>query len=424
MENSYLNRILDDLLKEYIESTPALWVAGPKWCGKSTTCLRQAKSVVFLQDTKSWEQNKLLAESDPRRFLSGDAPKMIDEWQLLPFLWDAIRFEADRRNELGQFILTGSATPVETGEIKHSGIGRIDKLLMRPMTLFESKESTGQVSLKMLFDGVEKVEGECALRMEDYAHAACRGGWPQTVGLPPRIALRRARAYYRGLVEDDVSKVDGIARNPARVSRLLRSYARMTGTQASYDSIRKDMSPNSSEKLVDKTLASYINALKKLYVVEDMEAWCPQLTTKAAIRTSDTRYLVDPSIACAALDATPANLMDDLRTFGKIFENMAVRDLRVYAQALDGSVSHYRDHEGLEIDAIIHLADGRYGLCEVKMLAESNIAEGVRNLLKLASIIDGKAMRKPSFLAVITGTDIAYRRPDGVFVIPLGCLKP
>lgn len=419
----YLPRIADDILDSKLKSCGAVLITGPKWCGKSTTALRHAKSSIFMQDVETKEQNILLAKISASTFLSGATPKLIDEWQVIPFIRDSIRYEVDKRDEFGQFILTGSATPADQSKIEHSGIGRIVRMQMRPMSLFESEDSIGSVSLKSLFEGIDSIGSVNDVSLTKLAYLICRGGWPKSVNLSEEISLEQAFNYVDGIIETDMSKVDGVKRSPERVKRLLKSLARHISTQANLSTIKKDMSNNDANTLDEGTIVSYIDALKKLYVVEDLPARNPNLRSKAAIRSQETREFIDPSIATAALGLGPQDLMNDLKYFGLLFESLCIRDLRVYAAKLNGKVYHYRDNNGLEVDAVIHLRNGDYGLVEIKLGDNDLINEGAKNLLKLSSIIDTTKMKKPSFLMVLTGTHAAYRREDGVYVVPLTCLK-
>ena len=423
----YFKRICDGVLAEELAGMGAALVQGPKWCGKTTTCEQLAKSFLYMNDPKRRSQYLQMAESDITELMAGDRPRLIDEWQDAPQFWDAVRYYVDHEDGCGQFILTGSAVPPDGADISHTGTGRIAEITMRPMSLWESRESEGSVSLGALFDG----QGFAGARGPDYslrdmAYLLCRGGWPQAVKQTGARALRRAFNYYDAVVKSDIKRADKSIHDPERVSRLMRSYARLQGTQSGLKSIKLDMRANDSKTLDEDTVSTYIKALKKIFVVEDMPAWCPNLRNKAVIRTSDTRYFVDPSIAVAALGAGPQNLMDDLRTFGFLFEAMAVRDLRCYAQALDGWVSHYHDGSGLECDAVIHLRNGAYGLVEVKLGGDSLIAEGAENLNEFNRKIDVKKMRDPAFKMILVATgEFAYRRKDdGIVVCPIGCLRP
>lgn len=370
------------------------------------------------------ERNIQLATINPKLLLTGETPRLIDEWQLAPQLWDAVRFEVDHRGGVGLFILTGSSVPADMTKVLHSGTGRFSWLRMRPMTLWESGESTGEVSLSALFEEGSDVEGASVLNLEQVAFAACRGGWPSSLFMKESAALEQAFDYVSAVEHRDISMVDGISREPSKVHRFLRSYARHQGTQANYSTIRDDLATNGGEAISDATIASYIGALKKTFVIEDAEAWNPNLRSKTAIRTSDTRYFTDPSIATAALGLGPLDLMRDPPTFGLIFETLCVRDLRVYAEAIHGAVYHYRDKAGLECDAVVHLRDGRYGLVEVKLGGDALIAEGVKTLSTLAGKLDTGKMRAPSFMMILTATGkYAYRRQDGVCVVPITCLK-
>ena len=421
----YRARIADALLHEQLEASGAVLIVGPKWCGKTTTAEQQAKSVVYMNDPDTEEELLLIASTNARRLLSGATPRLIDEWQMAPKLWDAIRFEVDHREHgIGQFILTGSAVPANTETIHHSGAGRFGWLTMRPMSLWESGESSGEVSLKELFMGKAPVAGNRKMSIEELAFVCCRGGWPASVAMKPKAALRQAYNYVDAVCNTDISRVDGVRREPAFCRRLLKSYARHSGTSATLSTLHADIAANDANSMSENTIASYLQALRKIFVVEDMPAWNPNLRSKSAIRTSDTRYFTDPSITASALGVGPDDLLDDLRTFGFMFETMAVRDLRVYASAIDGEVFHFRDRNGLECDAVVHLRNGAYGLVEVKLGGEKLINEGAASLNLLASKIDTTKMNKPAFRMVLTGIgQFAYVREDGVMVVPIGCLK-
>ncbi|WP_326160245.1 ATP-binding protein [Oscillibacter sp.] len=391
---------------------------------KATTAEQIAASVLYMDDPQKKNQNIEMAELDPKRLLKGETPRLIDEWQLAPKLWDAIRFEVDHRHELGQFVLTGSAVPPDTKDIAHSGTGRFTWLTMRPMSLYESGDSTGEVSLGDLFETPETIDGEARIDLDRLAFLVCRGGWPQAVGMRDEIALDQAIDYYDAVVRSDINRADNVNKNPERVKRLMRAYARSQGGQVPNTAIARDISGNEEASINEETVATYINALKKIFVVEDMPAWNPNLRSKTAIRASDTRYYVDPSIAAAALGIGPQDLIADLKTFGFLFETLCVRDLRVFADALNGQVYHYRDKEGLECDAVVHLRNGSYGLIEIKLGGDKAIEDGAASLKALSGKIDTDKMKKPSFLMVLTGVgDFAYRRMDGVYVVPVGCLK-
>ena len=421
--NDYKKRIVDEMLQRKLKGKGAVLIEGPKWCGKTTTAEQIAKSVLYMANPENKKQNLMLADIDPNVLLKGETPKLIDEWQIAPKIWDAVRFEVDHRKDEGQFILTGSAVPTDKSLIVHTGTGRFSFLLMRPMTLYESLESTGTVSLKDLFDQKE-ISGINNLSLEDIAYACCRGGWPRSISMEREIALDQAFDYYDAIVNSDISRVDGISREPTRVKNLMRSYARNVGSQASNETLKNDMINNDSFSLDTDTVFSYINALKKIFVVDEVSALNPNLRSKTAIRTSDTRYFIDPSIVTASLGLGPDDLINDLNTFGFIFENLCVRDLRVYAESINGDLYHYRDSSSLECDAVIHLRNGSYGLVEIKLGGDKLIEEGVENLLKLKNKLDTSKMKKPSFLMVVTATgDYAYKRSDDVYVVPVGCLK-
>lgn len=420
----YKKRIADDILRRKLEGKGAVLIEGPKWCGKTTTAEQIAKSFLYMNDPKNKNQNITMSEIDPQRLLKGTTPRLIDEWQIAPKLWDAVRYEVDHRRELGQFILTGSAVPPDTKEITHSGTGRFSWLTMRTMSLYESGESSGEVSLTELFSAPAEISGSANINIDKLAFVVCRGGWPQAIALRDEIALDQAIDYYDGVVRSDINRADNVQKNPERVKRLMRSLARNQGTQTTNNAICADIKVNDKETLNAETVAAYISALKKIYVVEDMPAWNPNLRSKTAIRTSDTRYFVDSSIAVAALGIGLDDLVADLNTFGQLYETMAVRDLRVYADALNGEVYHFRDKDGLECDAVIHLRNGSYGLIEIKLGGDKLIEEGVNTLKTLKGKIDTTKMKEPAFLMVLTGTgDYAYRRSDGVYVVPIGTLR-
>ncbi|MBR4620613.1 MAG: ATP-binding protein [Salinivirgaceae bacterium] len=422
---NYRARIVDPMLDRKLQGKGAVLVEGPKWCGKTTTAEQKAASILKLGDVGIYRQSRQIAEMNPALLLEGAAPRLIDEWQTIPELWDSVRSEVDERNTFGQFIMTGSAVPVPSEQLLHTGTGRITRLMMRTMTLFESGESNGTISLKGLFDAPEQIFAECAIDIEQLAFLVCRGGWPQATFLKGDLALDQAFDYFDAIVASDISRVDGVKRSPERTRTLMRSYARHQGAAVNYSVIAADMQANDGSAPDTDTVASYIAALKKIFVIEDMPAWNPNLRSKAAIRTSDTRYFVDPSIGVAALGIGPKDFLNDLNTFGLFFETLAVRDLRVLAETMDGSLYHYRDANGLECDAVLHRRNGSYGLIEIKLGGDSAIDEGAKNLHSLERIIDITRMQTPSFKMVLVGVGkYAYRRPDGVYVVPIGCLKP
>ncbi|HJJ35893.1 MAG TPA: DUF4143 domain-containing protein [Methanocorpusculum sp.] len=423
--NRYIPRIVDSILKEKLAGKGAVLIEGPKWCGKTTTAMHLAKSAVFMADPQKRSFNMSQAEFDPAGLLAGDTPRLIDEWQIVPQLWDSVRFEVDRRNEFSQFILTGSAVPPDLDKIFHSGIGRISRMVMRPMTLYESGESNGTVSLASLFAGQESIFAENPLTYSDLKYVICRGGWPQATLLTGKLALDQAFDYCDGVIRSDIPRADRVSHNSERLRRLMRSYARNQGSQASYPTLCKDLQTNEAESITPVTLSSYVNTLKKIFVIEDMPAWNPNLRSKTAIRTADTHYFVDPSIATASLELGPDDLDSDLTTTGLLFESLCIRDLRVYTEALSGRVYHYRDKSNLECDAVLHLRNGTYGLVEIKLGGDTLIEEGAASLKKLRDTIDTEKMKKPAFLMVLIGAGPgAYRRDDGVYVVPIGCLKP
>lgn len=421
--DKYMTRIADKVIAERLEAKGAILIEGPKWCGKTTTGKHLAKSVIEMDRPEMTNQYKQMAELNPSVLLTGEVPHMIDEWQIAPNLWNAVRYEVDQRDEFGQFILTGSSVPASLDSSAHTGTGRIGRIKMRPMSLFESKDSSGSVSLASLFKG-ENISGMDSHDIKSIAYLICRGGWPKAIGTTEKVALRQAFDYYDAIVNDDINRVDGEKKDRERTARLLKSYARNVSQQASLESIREDVIVNDIESFSQATLYSYIDSLKKIFVIEDSPAWNPNLRSKTAIRTTDTRYFVDPSIASSALGLGPNDLISDLNTMGLIFENLCIRDLRVYADSLDGQIYHYRDKSGLECDAVIHLRNGDYGLIEIKLGGDKLIEEGAKSLLKLSDKIDTTKMKKPSFLMILCGVaPFAYQRKDGAFVVPIGCLK-
>lgn len=424
MEMEYKHRIADGILEKKLRSKGAVLIEGPKWCGKTTTAEQQARSILYMDNPASFESNLQMAEIDPGILLEGDTPRLVDEWQLAPKLWDTMRFEVDHRHQVGQFILTGSAVPSDEESMKHSGTGRFSWLTMRPMSLYESGESNGKVSLSHLFESRENIVATNSLRIDDIAFLICRGGWPFACSLQGDAALAQAFDYVDAVIKKDVSRVDGTNRNITTTRLLMRSYARNQGSQATIGTIVADMMTNDENEIGIKTAGSYLDALRKIFVIEDSEAWNPNLRSKTAIRTANTRYFIDPSIGTAVLGLGPKDLINDLNTMGLFFETLCVRDLRIFADALDGQVFHYRDKSGLECDAVIHLRNGRYGLVEIKLGGDRLINEGASNLLALVDKINTDKMKEPSFLMVLTGTgDFAYRRKDDVYVVPIGCLK-
>lgn len=421
--NQYRPRIVDNQLERMLRRIGAVLVQGPKWCGKTTTAEQKAASVIYMDDPSRKKMYLQTAELNIKMLLQGDTPRLMDEWQLIPQLWDAVRFEVDHRKADGQFILTGSAVPALTDEISHTGTGRFARLTMRTMSLLESGDSTGTVSLQWLFENHhEQPAGAANIDLDRLAFLICRGGWPNSIGKPEEDAIDLAYDYFNAVVESDISRVDGVKRNAELARRLTRSLARHQGGQVSLETIRKDMAANDEHFLGETSFAQYMNALKSIFVVDDMPAWNPNLRSKTAIRASDTRYFNDPSIAAAALGVSPINLTHDLNTMGLMFETLAVRDLRVYANALNGNVYHFRDKSGLECDAVIHLRNGSYGLVEIKLGGNTLIEEGAKTLNTLAEKIDTTRMSEPSFMMILTGVgDYPFRRDDGIYVVPIGC---
>lgn len=419
----YLPRIADKLLEDRLNAKGAVLIEGPKWCGKATTAKQMANSFISMDKPDMANQYKKMAELSPSTLLEGDTPRLIDEWQIAPNLWNAVRYEVDNRDEFGQFILTGSAVPHEFDDSMHTGTGRISRMVMRPMSLYESRESSGEVSLTELFKG-NNISSTNNANLEEISFLICRGGWPKSIGLDEKPALFQAIDYFDAVVSTDISRVDSVKRDKEKAKRLLRSYARHVGTQSPLETLRQDILSNQEDTFNQVTLYSYIDALKKIFVIEDSPAWNPNLRSKTSIRTTETRYFSDPSIATAALGIGPKDLIADLETMGFLFENLCIRDLRIYTDYLDGTVYHYRDKSGLECDAVIHLRNGNYGLIEIKLGGDKLIEDGAKTLKELESKIDTDNMAKPSFMAVLCAVaPFAYKREDGVYVIPITSLK-
>lgn len=422
--NSYRPRVTDSVLDFKLHSKGAVVIDGPKWCGKTTSAKRFARSMVEFGDGDQHSQIITFAQINPGEILKGETPRLFDEWQEVPSLWDSIRHEVDQRNQVGQFILTGSSIKLPKGSSEdtrvHTGTGRFSYLLMRPMSLFESGESSGAVSLSALFAG-QDIAAKSTITLEQLAFATCRGGWPFATFLSGDYALAQAQDYYESIVSDDASRVDGVQRSPRILQKLMRSYAREQGQSASIESIAEDIGDISAE-----SVSNYLNALRRIYVIEDAPAWNPNLRSKSAIRSSDTRYFVDPSIAIAALGVNPSALIGDLNYFGFVFETLVIRDLRVYLTPLGGTVYHYRDRSGLECDMVAVLPDGRYGLIQVKLgQTEAMVADAAEKLSTLTTRLDTTKMNEPSFRMIITGNGAyAYKREDGIYIVPIGCLGP
>lgn len=425
----YRTRIVDSIIEDRLSYAGAILVEGPKWCGKTTTCEQHAKSVAYISDPAKNEFYLDMAKVKMAELLKGAQPRLFDEWQEIPELWDAIRFAVDHSETDAHFILTGSSVVPEKSKsrIHHSGAGRFSWIKMRPMSLWESGESSGSVSVEDLFSGkFPQFEEARKIELDEMAFFVCRGGWPSAVGRSERSALGVSRDYFDAIIESDISRADGVSRDPARVRRMLRSYARLQGTQTSLATIRKDIVANDTDSVNEDTIYSYIKSLGRIFVIEDVMAWTPSIRSKAAIRSSNTRYFVDPSIATTALGVKPGDLMKDLRSFGIFFETLCMRDLRVYMDAMDGYVRHYHDQTGLECDAVLENVRGDYALVEIKLGGDRLIEEGVGSLNKYWELLDEKNLRKPVFRMILTATgDYAYtRKDDGIIVCPMSCLKP
>lgn len=420
-KKKYLSRLCDTELQLALKSAGAVLIEGAKWCGKTSTANNAAKSVVYMQDPDNTQSYQVIADTKPSLLLKGNNPRLIDEWQVAPVLWDAVRFEVDKRAERGLFILTGSAVPPEN-VTAHTGTGRISRMIMRPMSLFESLESNGLISISALFNGKQKeTDAISDLTIEKIAFLICRGGWPASIGQEKETALRMARDYVEAIIHQDISKVDNIEKNPERVRLLLRSLARNISTIANYQTIKQDIEATDIS-ISDKTISTYINALRRIFVVEDINAWSPSLRSKTAIRTSEKRHFVDPSLATAVMRINPEGVLADFEYFGFLFESLCTRDIRIYAQANDADVFHYRDKTGLEADLIIRQRNGKWAAIEIK-LGNKQIEEAAQNLLTLRAKIDEEKMGKDSFLMIVTGGQYAYQRNDGIWVVPIGCLR-
>ena len=421
MNENYISRISDEKLKLLLRAKGAVLIEGPKWCGKTSSSEEFAGSVLYMQDPDKAAMNRATAQSKPSLLLEGETPRLLDEWQVAPELWNAVRFAVDKRRAVGQFILTGSVVPTRTDDM-HTGTGRIARMKMRTMSLYETGDSNGEISLQSLFESAADMDGKSNISVEKYAFLINRGGWPAVAKeTDEKIALTVAADYIEAVANEDISKADGIEKDPERVKALLRSISRHISSEAKLVTLVNDLAEN-DESLSHVTVDNYIKALKKIFVIEDLHAWSAKLRSKIAMRTTAKRHFVDPSIAAASLRATPKRLLADFNTFGLLFESLCIRDLRIYAESIDGSIYHYRDQSGLEIDAIVQLADGRWGAVEVK-LGAGELDKACDNLLKLNRVIETGKMGVPSFLMVITGTEYAFQMKNGIWVVPLGCLK-
>ncbi len=427
---AYYSRIADKVLKDRLDAFGAVLVEGPKWCGKTTTAAHHAKSIIRLQDPDMREAYMATAQTRPSNLLKGATPRLIDEWQDAPVIWDAVRVAVDNRQKSGQFILTGSNS-VDKEKIRHSGTGRIARIRMQPMSLYESKESTGEISLRRLFnDPHYRIDGEVSsMTVNDLIFAACRGGWPASLISKSRAAqLSVAQVYLEGVLSEDITRIDNVKRDPVIAEAILRSYARNVSTLAKKASMIKDV-VSITETCSPNTFDDYVEALTRLFVIQDIDAWSPAVRSATAIRKGKKRGFVDPSIPIAILGLSPEQLEVDLKTFGFLFECLCIRDFRVYSQALGGRISYYHDRYDLEADGVLHLSDGRYALLEFK-LGSDEIEKGARHLLEIERLVEEynerekqMLLRKPDLMIVVTGSPIAYTRPDGVHVIPLACLK-
>ncbi len=422
--NAYKPRIIDTILQQELEAIGAVLLQGVKACGKTTTSEQVAKSALYVTEPNLRAQIFEQSALQPRLLLKGATPRLIDEWQFAPNLWDTARFEVDHRQAPGQFILTESSVPADTSHIFHSGTGRIARVTMRTMTLFESGESNGEVSLKNLFDGDDEIEGISELRLEDIAYLICRGGWPASLNLSKKGALGSVHDYVESVAKSELLNVGRKHQNPKTIRALLRTYARFTGTSASVQMMQEDLKTTLGKQLAENTIVRYLEELRAIFVIEEVPAWYPRLLTKTPVRSAATHYLSDPSLGSVALGFCPEKLWDDLNVFTLLFKTMAMRDLRVYAQSFDGHVYHYRDKTGDKIDAVIELRNGHYGLIEINLGSEEAVNGAARRLQKIVKKIDTARTKAPSFLMVLTGVGrYAYKREDGVLVVPIGCLK-
>jgi uncharacterized protein len=418
---TYINRILDEQLSFYLETFGAVLLRGPKWCGKTTTAERKAKSVIKMQDKKRSKDYILAAQTDLSIILNGESPRLIDEWQVEPSIWDAVRTSVDEEKKKGMYILTGSRVPAENS-YQHSGAGRIGKLIMYTMSLFESGDSNGSISLKDLFDCKSKIDGiESQLTIPKLVDALCRGGWPDNQGDDYKKCALKLRSYLDLIYESDDLSLKKYAKNVDVAKNIVRSYSRNISTLAETKSIYQDVLKNDIN-ISESQIYDYINALENVYIIEDVPAWNPSLRSKTVMRSTPKREITDPSIAALSLGITPYNYVDDFRIFGFLFESLCIRDLRIYSSSLDGKVYYYRDRYGLEADAVVLLDDGRYGIIEIK-LGSTEIEKGSANLCELERIIGKSGLRRPSFKMVLTGGSLAYTRKDGVIIVPIGCLK-
>ena len=416
----YLPRIVDKEIDELMEIMGAVLIEGCKWCGKSTTGLYHAKSVIEFQNPDRKQEYDNIRNTKPSLFLNGEKPRMFDEWQMYPVVWDSVRTDVDHTGLKGQYILTGSAKPSE-GETMHTGTGRISRVLMRPMSLFESKESTGEVSFSDILAGKD-ISGVSKLSLEDIASIIVRGGWPASISIKSDAKYRIAKEYVKSLIHEEVRSVDGVERNTEKMQNVLRSLARNISTQVSNSTIEADIKNNFDNDISRPTLTDYLNTLEKLFVIEDVNATNLNLRSKYALRTKPKKYFVDPSIATAILDLKPMDLINDLNTFGFMFESLCIRDLKIYTESLGGDVTFYRDERGFEVDAILRMPSGKWGAIEIK-LGAGYIDEAANNLLKFKEHVDIKKCGEPSFLLVLTGTNYSYKRDDGVYVVSIGTLK-
>lgn len=420
LAKKYFQRLIDTKVEKYLETFGAVLIEGPKWCGKTTTASMHAKSILKMQDPRQIRNNLLIAETAPDLLLEGDKPRLIDEWQIAPSLWDSVRVAVDDSGETGQYLLTGSSVPPSESTM-HTGTGRIARLMMRPMSLFESLESTGSISLRQLFEERALVGVRSNLSIKDIAFLVCRGGWPQSIGKDIESSLLIAEQYVKSIYENEIQRLDGMQKDPKRVQTFLRSYARNVQTLTKNTVLLDDMNANEIG-LTEATFYNYLNALQRLYIIEETPAWAPSIRSKTAIRTSNKKGFIDPSIAAAALGLSPDVLLRDFETFGFLFEALCFRDIRIYADQIGGDIYHYRDAYGLECDAVIRMKNGDYALVEIKLggKAESLAAE---NLLKLEDLLVSSNHRRPSFKMILTGGEYAYTRKDGIHVVPIGCLK-
>lgn len=416
----YYPRLIDKKIQEYLNTFGAILIQGPKWCGKTTSASQHTSSHLHMQDTADIQNNILVSKTAPALLLEGKKPRLIDEWQIAPVLWDAVRVDVDNSGELGQYILTGSSSPLP-GATMHSGTGRIARLMMRPMSLYESLDSSGKISLSALFNKEAFNPCKSEITIQEMAFLICRGGWPQSIHVNERAALLITKQYVNSIYNNDISEIGSTRTDPERVIAFLKSYSRHIQTLTKNITILEDIK-NNDIGISEPTLYSYINRLQRMFIIDETRAWGPNIRSKTAIRTANKKGLIDPSIAAAALGLTPAGLLNDFEYFGLLFESLCIRDLKIYADSMDAEVLHYRDEHGLECDAVVRLPNGDFALTEIKLGGKQE-DEAAEHLIQLEKLLLEKKKMKPLFKMIVTGGEFAYIRPDGIYVVPIACLK-